>query len=257
MNNGGTIDVWTRYNQDGYQDPNGPGPYGLITQANYLWEFVPSDPSLGTTITQNAGELINRQSGLCLDVANNNTSDGATMDQWACNGGANQQWMAIPVNGSYYLMPVLDIAQLTEPGAGTPSLGVGNGSTCTTSGDGDSVYARTTGTTGNPCDEWDIQQASYDFATHPITVGGPILNYENDNRSYECVQGDHVRPDAAFETWDYYDLSQSGARAALSAGSYNPPSYVPGGSLSYEKTTVTGSPVGQVMLYCDPSTTTP
>ncbi|RZI58549.1 MAG: hypothetical protein EOP37_15460 [Rubrivivax sp.] len=36
------------------------------------------------------GEL--RVSGLCLDVANGNTSDGARVMAYECNGGANQRW---------------------------------------------------------------------------------------------------------------------------------------------------------------------
>ena len=265
MNSGGTVDVWTRWDQTTNQDPMGTGPYGLITQANYLWEFVPSNPSLGTTITQNYGELINRQSGLCLDVANNNAGDGATTDQWTCNGGMNQQWTAIPANGSYYLMPALDIAQLTEPGAGTPSLGIGNGSTCTTSGDGDPVYTRTAGTTGNPCDEWNIQQASYDFASYPLPVSETTSG--TDNRGYECVSGDTLRTGHGYyaagasnyiyrvNQWDFRNIGDPGVEVSeevLLAASY--PNYVPNGTIQYS---ATSQLTGQVMFYCDPPTTTP
>jgi len=252
MNNGGTIDVWTRYNQNGYQDPKGTGPYGLITQANYLWEFVPSNPGDGGSIVDGSGELINRQSGLCLDVANN-TGDGAVVDQWACNGGPNQQWTAVAVAGTsgYSLLP--------ESDGVSGFLGVGNGASCSPQGDGDSVYVRTTGIAHNTCDQWDIQQASYDFATHPVTVGGALGNTEVDNRGYECVPGDKVRLNAVewSDGWDFYDLSQPGADGGLADIDQYPPSYVPGGSVTYSKTTVTGSPVGQLMLYCDPPATTP
>jgi hypothetical protein len=53
MNSGGTVDVWTKSNQTQAQDP--VSGTSQISQANYLWEFVPSDPNLGTQITQNAG----------------------------------------------------------------------------------------------------------------------------------------------------------------------------------------------------------
>jgi hypothetical protein len=263
MNNGGVVDVWTQAHQGTYQDPMSTGPYGPITQANYLWEFVPADPSDGGSIAQNWGELINRQSGLCLDIANNNTSDGAAMDQWTCNGGANQQWAAEPVNGNYYLIPLLD---MSTPNA---MLGVGNGSSCTTNGDGDSVYARTTGTIGNPCDEWDIQQASYDFATHPIGVPDNFLlgsdgDNEADGRGYECVNGDNLRLNSQWNTfkgdfsndpWDYDNLSASGVTVTFTGSQANS---VTGGDIQYSQITdATGDLTGQIMLYCDPPTTTP
>jgi len=255
MNNGGAVDVWTQAHQGNYQDPMSTGPYGPITQANYLWEYVPDNPSDGGSILDGPGELINRQSGLCLDVANNNTSDGAAIDQWTCNGGSNQQWTALDITGNFTLQPLLDKV--------TGFLGVGNGSTCTTNGDGDAIYARTTGTTGNPCDEWDIQQASYDFASHSVTVTEPLGTAEVDNRGYECVPGDKVRPNPGYTTnsspseWDYDDLSQSGAWAEVSNISQQVSPDVPGGSITYQKNTDLASPTGQVMLYCDPPSTTP
>jgi hypothetical protein len=228
----------------------------------------PLRPQPGHADHAERGELINRQSGLCLDVANSNTGDGAAIDQWTCNGGANQQWMAIPVNGNYYLMPILDLAQLTEIGAATPSLGIGNGSTCETNGDGDSAYTRTTGTTGNPCDEWDIQQASYDFATYP--VGVPKTNEESDGRGYQCVQGDNLRTNGGYSEagagnyvyrvnyWDFRNMSHSSVSAQETTPDEPPfPNHVPNGTIGYTQSVSTSDLTGQVMLYCDPSTTTP
>jgi hypothetical protein len=254
MTEGTPIDVWQQINQGTYQDPMGTGPYGLVTQANYLWEFVPANPSNGPSIVEGYGELINRQSGLCLDVANNNTSDGAAMDQWPCNGGANQQWAAlqVPFSSSYTLLPELD-AEAGTLGA----LGVGDGSTCTTNGDSDSVYVRTTGYSGNSCDEWDIQQASYDFATHPITVPGAD-DGEVDNRSYECLSGDTLRLNRSNTpggAWDNHDLSDGGVHADVNQVS-DPPNDLPGGDLIYDNDS-TSSNTGQIMLYCDPPSSTP
>lgn len=37
-------------------------------------------------------QIINYNSGLCLDVADNSTSDGAVLHQWGCEHGSNQMW---------------------------------------------------------------------------------------------------------------------------------------------------------------------
>ena len=39
--------------------------------------------------------------GLCLDVYGNTTAAGAAIDQWTCNGQANQQFQFVPVSGGY------------------------------------------------------------------------------------------------------------------------------------------------------------
>jgi GH43 family beta-xylosidase len=56
---------------------------------------------LGTTLDGPAGEtaatptgyrIVNRNSGKCLEVAGGSAADGANIQQWTCNGGANQRW---------------------------------------------------------------------------------------------------------------------------------------------------------------------
>jgi hypothetical protein len=42
--------------------------------------------------TAENGELVNPQSGKCLDDPGFNTTNGTQLDIWDCNGGANQQW---------------------------------------------------------------------------------------------------------------------------------------------------------------------
>jgi Ricin-type beta-trefoil lectin domain-like len=238
MNAGGTVDVWSKWYQTANQDPHGGTE---ITQANDLWEYVPDNASDGGSIVDGPGELINRQSGLCLDVANNNTSDGAAIDQWGCNGGSNQQWIALDLNGHFMLQPMLDQV--------TGFLGVGNGSTCTTSGDGDSVYVRTTGTDNNPCDEWDIQQASYDFATNSVSVTGYTTK---DDTSYGCLTGDTLR--GKENAPDYDNLSGPGVTPDLYNLSSQPGIF---SGIDYVITNPDDTEPGQVMLYCDPASTTP
>jgi ricin-type beta-trefoil lectin protein len=246
-----TIDVWSRWYQGSYQDPMATGSDPEITQANYLWEYVPGNPANGGSIVDGYGELINRQSGLCLDDSGspNEQGDGATITQYTCNGGANQQWTAvkIPSTSSYEVEPEVD------NGGGT--LGVGNGSTCSTQGDGDSVYIRTTGIAGNTCDEWDVQQASYDFATNPVSVTQYV---QNDGSSYGCLTGDTLRRNQnspRYTDWDVANLSDP--EVVPEVTSETPvPTNVPSGGVYY-----LGNPpepyTGQLMFYCDPPTTTP
>jgi len=45
--------------------------------------------------------LVAGSDGLCLDVYGNTTAAGAAIDQWTCNGQANQQFQFVPVSGGY------------------------------------------------------------------------------------------------------------------------------------------------------------
>jgi len=46
--------------------------------------------------------LTSVNSGKVLDVYNNSTADGGTVDQWTANSGANQQWQIQNVSGNLY-----------------------------------------------------------------------------------------------------------------------------------------------------------
>ena len=46
--------------------------------------------------------LVNRQSGKALDVAAKSTADGAALQQWTRNDGANQQWQLVDSGSGYY-----------------------------------------------------------------------------------------------------------------------------------------------------------
>jgi Ricin-type beta-trefoil lectin domain-like len=46
-------------------------------------------------------QLVIGHDGLCLDVLGNSTATGAAIDQWTCNGQANQQFQFVPVSGGY------------------------------------------------------------------------------------------------------------------------------------------------------------
>lgn len=70
------------WNSDG--SPNFGTPIALgVTQ---------NGPAGETAATPTAYTIVNRNSGKCLEVAGSSTADGANIQQWACNGGANQRW---------------------------------------------------------------------------------------------------------------------------------------------------------------------
>jgi len=61
-------------------------------------------------------KLVNRNSGLVLDVSGQSTSNGGLIDQWTDNGGANQQWSFVAANGGYKLVNVHSGLVLDDPG---------------------------------------------------------------------------------------------------------------------------------------------
>ncbi|WP_283658009.1 RICIN domain-containing protein [Paenibacillus sp. RC343] len=42
--------------------------------------------------------LVNRNSGLTMDVNQGAVTAGAAVNQWADNGGSNQQWNLVKIN---------------------------------------------------------------------------------------------------------------------------------------------------------------
>lgn len=66
---------------------------------NVTWQFV-SNNGGGTTppanrtgpINSAARELVNPQSGKCLDLTGNSSADFTTVQLWACTGAASQKW---------------------------------------------------------------------------------------------------------------------------------------------------------------------
>jgi Ricin-type beta-trefoil lectin domain-like len=118
--NGALTNVW-QAGAAQYQDPMASSSDPQILAANHLWEFVPASNNTGGTILTGTGELVNRQSGLCLDINGsdpNEYGDGATVDQWTCGGGANQQWGAFkaPSGTGYELYSGMDYSgSATQP----------------------------------------------------------------------------------------------------------------------------------------------
>ncbi|MBG6092096.1 RICIN domain-containing protein [Actinomadura viridis] len=74
-------------------------------------------PAEAATVDTNAWYvLVNRNSGKALDVDGASTGDGARVNQWTRNDGANQQWQFVDSGGGFYRLKarhsgkVLDVA---------------------------------------------------------------------------------------------------------------------------------------------------
>jgi uncharacterized membrane protein len=54
-------------------------------------------------------EVVSAWSGKCLDVRGQATGNGSAVDQWTCNGGANQRWRVVQVGTSGGNVPILEL----------------------------------------------------------------------------------------------------------------------------------------------------
>jgi Glycosyl hydrolase family 12/Ricin-type beta-trefoil lectin domain-like len=86
----------------------GPG-----IQVNDFWVNVAPAGSGGSTLTTNTPyNIINKNSGSCVDATGSGTTNGTTVQQWACGSGtfstqANQEWVFESAgNGNYYVESV-------------------------------------------------------------------------------------------------------------------------------------------------------
>ncbi|MEO6088772.1 MAG: family 43 glycosylhydrolase [Umezawaea sp.] len=70
------------WNADGTPNLGVPQANGTVLAA----------PSGETAATPTSFQLVNRNSGKCLDLDGGSTADGANVRQWTCTGAANQKW---------------------------------------------------------------------------------------------------------------------------------------------------------------------
>jgi hypothetical protein len=254
MSNGSLVDTWPLTNS-GIQAQQGNGP--SVVQANMEWEFVPETspvPNTGGSITTGWGQLINRQSGLCLDVNGASTADAATVDQWQCVPGAlNEEWGAVynSARGGYVVQAEFDEAAL---GSNTMNC-IPN-----PNGTDNQIVARTF---PSACTVWNIQRTSYQYATDIVTV--PQAWDETDAATYGCLSGYTIRENPVINSddtaeggaWDpvYANLSDTGgmviAKSDNSSDDY--PIYQP----AYTNDGTSGTKSGQIAAYCDPNSTNP
>ena len=68
---------------------------GLTSGVAALWD---GEPIVSETIPSTFYEIVSRNSDKCLDVAYASAEARASVIQWICHGGANQQWRLEPVS---------------------------------------------------------------------------------------------------------------------------------------------------------------
>ena len=63
--------------------------------------LTPASTSGGGGFPAGYHRLVAAHDNLCLDVYGNTSAAGAAIDQWTCNGQANQQFQFVPGTGGY------------------------------------------------------------------------------------------------------------------------------------------------------------
>jgi hypothetical protein len=95
----------------------------LTFQASHDAFAIYLTPSGG--IAPGYNQLVIGNDKLCADVFNNSGTAGAAIDQWTCNGQANQQFQFVPVSGGYGELQAGnsgDDVAATGTAAGTPDI---------------------------------------------------------------------------------------------------------------------------------------
>jgi hypothetical protein len=67
------------------------------------WSNAISGCTLTTSTANKYYEIVNRNSGLVMDVSGGGTNTGAQVIQWTNHSGANQQWALVPDGANYQL----------------------------------------------------------------------------------------------------------------------------------------------------------
>ena len=78
--------------------------YTLPARAVATFTWTPGSTSTGSGISSSTWyEVVNTNSGACVDDTNGSTSNGTAVQQWACYpGSTNQEWQFQPTSGGYY-----------------------------------------------------------------------------------------------------------------------------------------------------------
>ena len=56
----------------------------------------------GSSALAATSTVVNENSKLCMDLKNKSAAVGTPIQQWACNGGKNQEWIFVSVGGGAY-----------------------------------------------------------------------------------------------------------------------------------------------------------
>jgi len=99
-------------------------PAGAV--ATFTW--TPGSTSTGTGINSSTWyEVVNTNSGDCVDDTNGSTANGTAVQQWACgSGNANQEWQFQPTSGGYYQVATRNnTSEVWDVTGGTSATGNG------------------------------------------------------------------------------------------------------------------------------------
>ena len=102
--------------------------YTLPARAVATFTWTPGSTSTGGGISSSTWyEVVNTNSGACVDDTNGSTSNGTAVQQWACSAGStNQEWQFQPTSGGYYQVVTRNGASEAWDVTGGPSA-TGNG----------------------------------------------------------------------------------------------------------------------------------
>ncbi len=101
--------------------------YTLPARAVATFTWTPSSTTTGGISSSTWYEVVNTNSGDCVDDTNGSTSNGTAVQQWACSAGsANQEWQFQPTSGGYYQVVTRNAPSEAWDVTGGPSA-TGNG----------------------------------------------------------------------------------------------------------------------------------
>jgi glucosylceramidase len=77
--------------------------YTLPARAVATFTWTPGSTTTGGISSSTWYEVVNTNSGDCVDDTNGSTANGTAVQQWACSAGStNQEWQFQPTSGGYY-----------------------------------------------------------------------------------------------------------------------------------------------------------
>src|SRR5271166_6069215 len=101
-----------RFGRDSQARWRGTGPMTRVRRRNHQLNCE----ALESRQLLSGYYIVNEASGKVLDDPAFSTSNGAVIDQWQLNGGANQQWNVVPQkDGRFELVNVSSSKALTDP----------------------------------------------------------------------------------------------------------------------------------------------
>ena len=120
-----------RFGRDSQARGRGTGPMTRVRRRNHQLNCE----ALEGRQLLSAYYIVNEASGKVLDDPGCSTSNGAPIDQWQLNGGANQQWNLVPLtDGNYEIVNVSSGKVLDDPDSSHQRTGPRSSSSSPTAG---------------------------------------------------------------------------------------------------------------------------